>query len=66
MCLHQPQCPSADAPDREAALATASHSEQGWSLLCNGVLLFEDTGEILPDGRVVDPRRPTDTLLTPG
>ncbi|MFF3563348.1 DUF5999 family protein [Streptomyces sp. NPDC002574] len=66
MCLHQPQCPSADASDREAAHVTASHSEQGWSLLCNGVLLFEDTGEILPDGRVVDPRRPTDAQLTPG
>lgn len=25
------------------------------SLLCNGVLLFEDTGELLPDGQVIDP-----------
>ena len=38
----------------------ASHPEQGWSLLCNGVVLFEDTGELLPDGRVVAPHRPTD------
>jgi hypothetical protein len=30
----------------------------GWSLLCNGVLLFEDTGELLPDGRVIAPHRP--------
>ncbi|MDX3071973.1 DUF5999 family protein [Streptomyces sp. NPDC088354] len=66
MCLHQPQCPSADASDHEAAHVVASHGEQGWSLLCNGVLLFEDTGEILPDGRVVGPRRPTDPPLTPG
>ncbi|MCP2312151.1 hypothetical protein FHR36_005317 [Kitasatospora paracochleata] len=36
----------------------ASHPDQGWSLLCNGVLIFEDTGELLPDGRVVAPRRP--------
>jgi hypothetical protein len=36
----------------------ARHPEQGWSLLCNGVLLFEDTGELLPDGRVIAPRRP--------
>ena len=59
MCPHQPQCPSAEAPDREAAHTVACHPEQGWSLLCNGVLLFEDTGELLPDGRVIDPHRPT-------
>ncbi|GGQ92252.1 hypothetical protein Saso_13290 [Streptomyces asoensis] len=35
----------------------AHHPEQGWSLLCNGVLLFEDTGELLPDGRVIAPHR---------
>ncbi|WP_329594545.1 DUF5999 family protein [Streptomyces sp. NBC_01005] len=28
------------------------------SLLCNGVLLFEDTGELLPDGQIVAPHRP--------
>ncbi|MFH9744597.1 DUF5999 family protein, partial [Streptomyces anulatus] len=28
------------------------------SLLCNGVLVFEDTGELLPDGRIVAPHRP--------
>ncbi|WP_354638905.1 DUF5999 family protein [Kitasatospora camelliae] len=58
MCQHRPECPSADSPDREAALTVAHHPEQGWSLLCNGVLLFEDTGELLPDGRVIAPRRP--------
>jgi hypothetical protein len=26
----------------------ASHPEQGWSLLCNGVVLFDDGGELLP------------------
>jgi hypothetical protein len=36
----------------------AHHPEQGWSLLCNGVLLFEDTGELLPDGQVIAPHRP--------
>jgi hypothetical protein len=25
----------------------ASHPEQGWSLLCNGVLVFDDGGELL-------------------
>jgi len=35
----------------------AHHPEQGWSLLCNGVLLFEDTGELLPDGQIIAPHR---------
>jgi hypothetical protein len=59
-CPHQPACPEANALDREAAHTVAAHPEQGWSLLCNGVVLFEDTGELLPDGRVVAPHRPTD------
>lgn len=54
-CAHRPPCPPADAPDREAALPVAVHPEQGWSLLCNGVVLFDDDGELLPDGRVVAP-----------
>lgn len=58
MCQHQPACPSADSADREAALPVANHPEQGWSLLCNGVLLFEDTGELLPDGQIIAPHRP--------
>ncbi|MGW4379505.1 DUF5999 family protein [Kitasatospora sp. NPDC004531] len=60
MCQHRTDCPSAESPDREAAEAVARHPEQGWSLLCNGVLLFDDTGELLPDGSVIAPRR---TLL---
>ncbi|WTC76454.1 DUF5999 family protein (plasmid) [Streptomyces anulatus] len=62
LCKHTQKCPSADSPDREAAKVIAAHPEQGWSLLCNAVLLFEDTGELLPDGQVVAPHRPTDTL----
>ncbi|MFI6503026.1 DUF5999 family protein [Nonomuraea typhae] len=58
MCPHDPVCPSAEAPDREAARTLASHPEQGWSLLCNGVVLFEDTGELLPSGTVIAPHRP--------
>ena len=54
-CQHLPVCPNADATDRDAAHVVAAHPEQGWSLLCNGVVVFEDTGEILPDGRVVEP-----------
>lgn len=58
MCQHQTQCPSADSADRESARLVAHHPEQGWSLLCNGVVLFEDTGELLPDGRAIAPHRP--------
>ena len=47
-CRHQPRCPDALAPDRSAARSVASHPEQGWSLLCNGVVLFDDGGELLP------------------
>jgi hypothetical protein len=35
----------------------SAHPDQGWSLLCNGVVLFEDTGLLLPDGTVVAPHR---------
>jgi Family of unknown function (DUF5999) len=59
MCPHQPSCPPADHPDRDAAHTVAFHPEQGWSLLCNGVIVFDDTGEILPDGRVIPPHHPT-------
>ncbi|OAH15533.1 hypothetical protein STSP_11350 [Streptomyces jeddahensis] len=61
MCQHQPPCPTADSADREAAVLVVHHPEQGWSLLCNGVLLFEDTGELLPDGRIIAPHRPLGT-----
>ena len=54
-CQHCPRCPGALAPDRIAARAIASHVEQGWSLLCNGAVLFEDGGAFLPDGRAVAP-----------
>jgi hypothetical protein len=57
MCEHQPPCPGADAPDRDAARVVSCHPEQGWSLLCNGVIMFDDTGELLPDGRCVEPHR---------
>jgi hypothetical protein len=63
MCEHYPLCPPAEALDRDAAHVVASHPEQGWSLLCNGVVLFEDTGEILPDGRCIAPRRGNPGLL---
>ncbi|MFI0371801.1 DUF5999 family protein [Actinomadura sp. 1N219] len=59
MCSHEPPCPTPDDLDREAARTVASHPEQGWSLLCNGIVVFDDTGELLPDGQVIAPHRPT-------
>ncbi len=55
-CRHTPACPSADAADRDAAHVLSAHPEQGWSLLCNGVVVFEDFGEILPDGHCTGSR----------
>ena len=60
MCPHMPPCPDSSAPDREAARTVSSHPEQGWSLLCNGIVVFEDTGELLPGGGAIAPHRPTD------
>ncbi|WP_433470062.1 DUF5999 family protein [Spirillospora sp. CA-128828] len=57
MCQHQPQCPAASAYDHAAARVVSAHPEQGWSLLCNGVVVFDDTGELLPDGHAVPPHR---------
>jgi hypothetical protein len=57
-CRHIPACPPAQSIDREAAHVIAAHPEQGWSLLCNGVVQFDDTGELLPDRSVIAPHRP--------
>jgi hypothetical protein len=66
MCPHSPSCPDARALDREAARTVVSHPEQGWSLLCNGIVVFEDTGELLPGGDTVPPHRPTDVSANSG
>ena len=58
MCRHRPPCPAATEPGRATAHVVATHPEQGWSLLCNGTVIFDDTGELLPDGRTVAPHRP--------
>jgi hypothetical protein len=59
MCSHRPPCPSAESDDRAAAHAVIERPEQGWSVLCNGAIVFEDLGQLLPDGRVVYPVPPT-------
>jgi Family of unknown function (DUF5999) len=58
MCQHLNPCPAANSCARAAARVVASHPEQGWSLLCNGVVLFDDTGELLPDGHTIPPQPP--------
>ena len=58
MCSHRPPCPPADHRDRDAARTIAFHPEQGWSLLCNGVIVFDEYGR--------DPsRRPGDSSALP-
>lgn len=55
MCQHQPPCPEWPAPDHLAARIAADHPGQGWTPLCNGVIVLDDGGELLPDGRAVAP-----------
>ena len=55
MCRHEPQCPSPGDTGRVEAHVIAGHTEQGWSLLCNGIVLFDDGGLLLPDGRAEAP-----------
>ncbi|PZS12640.1 MAG: hypothetical protein DLM57_18560 [Pseudonocardiales bacterium] len=57
LCRHTPPCPTSEASDRDAAHVISAHPEQGWSLLCNGIVLFEDFGELLPDGQSNAARR---------
>ena len=55
MCTHEPRCPSAGDTDRTAAHVISGHPEQGWSMLCNGIVLFDDGGLLLPNGRAEAP-----------
>ena len=52
MCSHSPQCPAADSAARTLAVVIASHHEQGWTLLCNGVVHFDDEVDLLPGGTI--------------
>lgn len=57
-CLHIPTCPAAGAADHDAARIVSAHPEQGWNQLCNGVVVFDDTGELSPAGVPTAPHRP--------
>ena len=52
MCAHSPQCPAADSAARTLAVVIADHHEQGWTLLCNGVVHFDDGADLLPGGAI--------------
>jgi hypothetical protein len=54
-CDHVPRCPAPSARERLAALVAQAHPEQGWNLLCNGVVSFDDGGALLPTGEAIAP-----------
>ncbi|MGW5633989.1 DUF5999 family protein [Streptomyces sp. NPDC003832] len=43
---------------------THASEVQRRSLLCDGTIVFDDSGELLPDGRVVTPHRAVVSGLT--
>ncbi|MFI9804288.1 DUF5999 family protein [Streptomyces sp. NPDC052301] len=60
MCSHSPSCAG---PGTLVRHPVAARPEQGWTLLCDGSIVFDDSGELHPDGRVVPPcRLPADRL----
>jgi hypothetical protein len=64
-CSHQPRCPQADDPSAGTARVAVARPEQGWSLLCNAVILFTDGGALLPDGSVLRPPEARRTVHRP-
>ncbi len=54
MCSHHKACPDAAREARDLAAVVSSHPELGWRVLCIGVVVFDDEGELLPDGRAVN------------
>ena len=55
MCQHLPVCPAGHSAGCLVARVVADHPRQGWSLLCNGFVLFDDGSALLADGRAVAP-----------
>lgn len=54
-CHHVPRCPAPSAREGLTALVSAAHPEQGWNLLCNGIVVFDDGGALLPNGQALAP-----------
>ncbi|MFF8618236.1 DUF5999 family protein [Streptomyces sp. NPDC015350] len=57
MCRHVPPCPSADASDCERARVVFRDDVQGMAGLCNGTLIFDDSGGLRADGQIIAPHR---------
>ena len=48
-CPHTPTCPTAQAPDAAAARIVSEHlQDSGYALLCNGAVLLEGDGLLVP------------------
>ncbi len=45
MCAHRTSCNPTDSPSPHVV---AAHPEQGWTLLCDGAIVFDDTGNYGP------------------
>ena len=55
-CPHVPPCPSATSPDAAAARIVSQHLEDcGYALLCNGAVLLEGDGLLVPTPRPESP-----------
>jgi hypothetical protein len=56
VCHHDPPCPSAYSPARHEAHAVIVNVQQGWSLLCNGIIVNEvrDVGDQPVDDHPMD------------
>ena len=50
-CSHTPTCPAATEPGRLAAVIIGADPERRWWLLCNGLVVFDDTGYLVTLGR---------------
>jgi hypothetical protein len=46
MCAHVPSCAERDSPLAGTARVLVAHYEQGWCLLCNGLIRFDDGTEL--------------------
>jgi hypothetical protein len=50
MCTHTPACPDVRDAACVSAHVVSDHNEQGWSRLCNGIILFDDGHYLTPEG----------------
>jgi len=53
MRTHTPLCPPGTDVEGLRAEIVVGRPDQGWYLLCNGVLVFDDGGTLLTDHWVV-------------